>query len=522
MKELICGARLFDVEGSVEINDRVINLPFGAEGGFIGIDGNHWRIRTVSLHAFSDDSDTLIDENESLVFANGHKAPLTGNIFFLDNLLSGESLFIASEAPDYVTSILYITKGVVSLSNEGNAIAIGFDKTEDIEKACRSYYKDAMINKLPRTMSNTWGDRNGYSRICRDFVLREIEAAKDIGIDIVQIDDGWQTGNTYDPAIKNEQGRRCFRGDFWKYGKEKFPFGMEEIAKAATDAGLKLGIWFAPDSENNYALIDRDIAVLKKAYDEWGVRFFKLDMYWIESRENRDQFLKLLDAVYSFGDDVAVQLDVTRDKRINYLCGKKYGSIFVENRYTKSANSYPYRVLRSLWRFSKYIPSTRFQFELVNPDLFKECYAEDDVFAPSLYGMDYLFASVMLSNPLFWMELQFLPESRRAELKPVMEVWRKIREDIATADVSPIGECPCGRNFTGFKVKGKDRSYLLVFRELTDRNSFTFDVGESVEIVNILISNTSVDATVCGNDVTVKFDKPRAYALIEIKENKNV
>ena len=60
MNELICGARLFDVEGSVEINDRVINLPFGAEGGFIGIDGNHWRIRTVSLHAFSDDSDTLI------------------------------------------------------------------------------------------------------------------------------------------------------------------------------------------------------------------------------------------------------------------------------------------------------------------------------------------------------------------------------------------------------------------------------------------------------------------------------
>ena len=213
---------------------------------------------------------------------------------------------------------------------------------------------------------------------------------------------------------------------------------------------------------------------------------------------------------------------MTRDKRINYLCGKKYGSIFVENRYTKSVNSYPYRVLRSLWRFSKYIPSTRFQFELVNPDLFKECYAEDDVFAPSLYGMDYLFASVMLSNPLFWMELQFLPELRRAELKPIMRVWRGIREDIATADVSPIGECPCGRSFTGFKVKGKDRSYLLVFRELTDRNSFTFDVGESVEIVNILISNTSVDATVCGNDVTVKFDKPRAYALIEIKENKNV
>lgn len=519
MIELISGAKLLESEKSVESRDDIIYLPDGAEKEFVSLEGNHWRIRTVSLYAFSDDSDTLIEEKESMIFAGGHKSPITGNIFFFDNLLNGESMFIASEAPDYVVNTLYINKSMVSVSNENYAIAIGFGTTAEIEKICRSYYREAMINKLPRTMSNTWGDRNGYSRICRDFVLREIEAAKDIGVDIVQIDDGWQTGNTYDPAIKNEKGVRRFRGDFWEYGKEKFPGGMEEITRAARDAGLKLGIWFAPDSENNYALIERDIEILKKAYNEWGVRFFKLDMYWIESEENKKQFMKLLAAIYSFGDDVAVQLDVTRDKRINYLCGKEYGSIFVENRYTKSVNSYPYRVLRSLWGFSKYLPTTRFQFELVNPDLFKECYAENDVFAPSLYSMDYLFASVMLSNPLFWMELQFLPEERRSELKPIMKVWREIREDIASADISPIGERPDGISFTGFKVKGKEKSYLLVFRELSDKDSFSFDIGESVDIVKVLISNTSVNTTVCGNTVTVKFNKTRAYALIEIKEN---
>ena len=522
MKELINGAKLLEIEETVESKEKIVYLPAGAEKEILCVDGTHWRVRTVALHAFSDDSDTLIEEKESLLFAKGHKAPIEGNIFFLDNLLSRESLFISSEAPDYVTSTLYVKNGLISLSNEKFAIAIGFDKTENIERLCRSYYREAMINKIPRTMSNTWGDRNGYSRICRDFVLREIAAAKDIGVDIVQIDDGWQTGNTYDPAIKNEKGRRCFRGDFWEYGKEKFPGGMVEIAHAAKDSGLKLGIWFAPDSDENYALIERDIAVLKKAYDEWGVRFFKLDMYWIESKENKEQFLKLLEAVYSFGDDAAVQLDVTRDKRINYLCGKEYGSIFVENRYTKSTNAYPYRVLRSLWGFSKYLPTTRFQFELINPDLFKECYAENDVFAPSLYGMDYLFASVMLSNPLFWMELQFLPQSRREELVPVMKAWREIREDIASSDISPVGERPDGRSFTGFKVKGKDKSYLLVFRELTDRSSFSFDVGESVREVRTVISNVPVTATVGENVVTVNFGQPRAYALFEIKEDKNV
>lgn len=522
MKELISGAKLLENEEAVEYGEKIVYLTEGAEKEFVSINGNHWRIRTVVLYAFSDDSDTLIEEKESILFAKGHKAPIIGNVFFLDNLISGESLFIASEAPDYVTSILYAKNGLISISNEKNAIAIGFDKTEYIEGLCRSYYRDAMINKIPRTMSNTWGDRNGYSRICRDFVLREIEAAKDIGVDIVQIDDGWQTGNTYDPAIKNEKGRRCFRGDFWEYGKEKFPGGMTEIAQAAKNSGLKLGIWFAPDSDENYALIERDIAVLKKAYDEWGVRFFKLDMYWIESKENKEQFLKLLKAVYSFGDDVAVQLDVTRDKRINYLCGKEYGSIFVENRYTKSTNAYPYRVLRSLWGFSKYLPTTRFQFELINPDLFKECYAEDDVFAPSLYGMDYLFASVMLSNPLFWMELQFLPRSRLEELKPIMKVWREIREDIAHADISPIGERPDGRSFTGFKVKGKEKSYLLVFRELADKNIFSFNIGETAKEIKTVISNVHVTATLFENNVTVYFEQPRSYALFEFKEEQNV
>ncbi len=493
MKEIMNGAKLLDIIEAVEYKENVIYLPCGSKDGIMWIYGNHWRIRSVSLFAFSDDTDTLIEEKETLLFATALKYPIEGNIFFLDNIESGESLFICSEAPDFVVSTLKISKREVSFENENNAIAIGYGKIENIEYFCRKYLKDAMINKLPRTMSNTWGDRNGYSRICRDFVLREIEAAKDIGVDIVQIDDGWQTGNTYDPAICNEKGRRMFRGDFWDYGKTKFPYGMEEITYAAREAGLKLGIWFAPDSDENYALIDRDISVLKKAYDEWGVRFFKLDMYWIESNENKEQFLKLLRAIYSFGDDVAVQLDVTRDKRINYLCGKEYGSIFVENRYTKSTNAYPYRVLRSLWRFSKYLPTTRFQFELVNPELGKECYAATDPFAPALYGMDYLFASVMLSNPLFWMELQFLPDYRRTELAPIMKVWREMREDIASADISPIGQCPDGRSFTGFKINGEEKSYLLLFREVTDREVFEFDLGESFEIINTVISNANIE-----------------------------
>ena len=516
MKQLIYGATLVATEQTIEERGEILFLPNGGEK-LLAIVGTHWKIRAVSLYAFSDDSDMLTKENEYIYFYKRPQKPIEGNIFFLDHILSGESIFIASESPDFVCPTLTVSLGEVRLENGGNAVAIGWGKTSEIESICRAYYRNAIVHKLPQTMSNTWGDRHGTERVCRDFVLREIEAAKEIGVDIVQVDDGWQIGQTASPNIRNELGRRCFRGDFWEVDRQRFPNGMEEIGKAAREAGRKFGIWFAPDSENNYALLERDIAVLKRAYDEWGVRFFKLDMYWIDSNENRDQFLKLLNTIYSFGDDVSVQLDVTRDRRINYLCGKEYGSIFVENRYTKSANSYPYRILRSLWGFSKYLPTIRLQFELVNPDLCTTAYAEDDVFAPSHYGMDYLFATVMLSNPLFWMELQFLPEERRRELAPVMKVWQSIREDIATADVSPLGERPDGRSLTGFAVRGQERSYLLLFRELTDRDTLEWDLEAPAEIVGTVISNTEVSANTDGNRIRVRLADPRGYALIEVK-----
>ena len=517
MKNLIKGADLLDLNATFYEDGRIIYLPNGCTEHLIRLSGNHWRIRSILLSASSDDGDTLLEERESMLFVGGYKKPIEGNIFFLDNLQNGESLMLSSEAPDWVASTLNVKKGELWIENGENSIAIGYGSTNEIEGVCRAYYKDAMINKLPRTMSNTWGDCHGTVRVCRDFVLREIEAAREIGVNIVQIDDGWQMGRTYDRAIFNEQGRRVFRGSFWEVDLERFPGGMTEITDAVKAAGLKLGLWFAPDSESNYALLERDIAVLKKAYDEWGVRFFKLDMYWIESNESRDRFLKLLEAIYSFGDDVAVQLDVTGSKRINYLCGKEYGSIFVENRYTKSANAYPYRVLRSLWLFSKYLPTTRFQFELVNPDLYKESYPQNDLLAPSHYGMDYLFASVMLSNPLFWMELQFLSEERKAELAPIMKVWKELCAEIAEADIAPIGERPDGRSLTGFSVRGKEKSYLLLFRELTDRDTVELKLDRPTEILRTVISNTEVTTALQGNRLFVTLASPRAYALIETK-----
>jgi alpha-galactosidase len=122
----------------------------------------------------------------------------------------------------------------------------------------------------------------------------------------------------------------------------------------------------------------------------------------------------------------------------------------------------------------------------------------------------------MLSNPLFWMELQFLGEKRQAELSRLMPVWKACRADLARADVQPIGDKPDGRSFPGFaiSVDGKP-AYLLLFREVTDRAATVVPVGDG-EAWELLASNATVDWTLRDGAATVTFDRPRAYAFFKI------
>ncbi len=480
------------------------------------LNGEHWHIKAVKLNAFTDECDTLTVDTEHELFQK-NLYECYGEIFFLENIENGDAVVIISETPDYQTTTMSIKAGAVKVDNGGNPITVGYCRSGECEALCRNYYRHAKKCEGLVTMSNTWGDCNGFSRVCEDFVLKEIDVAEEIGVDIVQIDDGWQTGNTADKSLRDELNRRIFNGDFWELDSNKFPKGMKHITDYAAEKSIKVGMWFAPDSHDEYALLERDINVLKKAYNEWGIRFFKLDMYWIMSNTEKDCFLKLLNKIHSFGDDVSVQLDVTRNLRINYLCGHKYGTVFVENRYTKSANSFPHRVLRNLWMISKYIPSSKFQFELINPDLNKECYGENDPFAPALYDMDYLFATVMLSNPLFWMEMQYLSDERKTQLKKIMNVWKEHRVSLANADVMPIGDKPSGRSFTGFYISNKGKpEYLLLFREVTEENSTMIKCPVKSANIEILATNSHAEVEINNGFINAKFSKPRSYAFIKI------
>ncbi len=493
-------------------------FPDFGEKDLLTLSGEHWTLTVVKLSAFTDVNDRLTQETTVHLFARNLLSQ-KGDLFFLKNVQNGEAIVLISETPDYQTSELTIKKGVVQLKNGGNGLAVGFCKIGECEALCRAYYRHARRSVDLISMSNTWGDCNGFARVCRDFIRKEIDSAGEIGVDVVQIDDGWQVGRTDDLTRRDAQGRREFLGDFWELDKTRFPEGMREITDYAQQKGIRVGMWFAPDSHDGFAQLERDAAVLHKAYAEWGIRFFKLDMFWIMSDTDRDRFLKLLQAIYSFGPDAAVQLDVTRNARLNYLCGKQYGTVFAENRYLRSGNYFPHRVLRNLWTIGTYIPTSKFQFEVVNPDLFPESYAPDDPFSPILYDMDYLFASVMLSNPLFWMEMQFLSDRRRKELERVLPVWKSCRKELIGADVQPIGEMPSGRSLTGFSISQDGiPKYLLLFREVSDVDSWTIPLPVSVSKAEVSASNKAVTVQQNERGICVSFSDYRTYAFIRIEK----
>ena len=92
------------------------------------------------------------------------------------------------------------------------------------------------------------------------------------------------------------------------------------------------------------------------------------------------------------------------------------------------------------------------------------------------YEVDYLFAAVMVSNPLLWMELSELDKVSSERLAGIIFIYRKYREDFR--EVIPVMDRPDGFSRTGFFICGAQQDYVLLFRELTEENEFPYQLDE--------------------------------------------
>ena len=374
-------------------------------------------------------------------------------------------------------------------------------------------------------LSNKWGDRSRDARLNEVFLLKEVEAGAALGVDVVQIDDGWQKGRSANSVASRGKGvwNGYWAADpaFWDADPGRFPHGLQRVVKAARDRGMNFGLWFGPDSSDdaaNWRLVSgdpadaanwqRDADSLLKFHRELGISYFKIDSMKTHSalslQRQRAMFDRMLEGS---GGAITFDLDVTAEIRPGYFGLPDIGPLFVENRYTDFHRYWPHQTLRNLWMLSRAVDPLRLRIEVLNSARNAEKY-KDDPLAPARYKPDALFAVAMTASPLGWFEVSSLPAGYVAQMRPLVAVWKAERARMHGGATVPVGAAPDGVSWTGFASAAADGKggYALLFRELNAQAEFTLELGPDAARASCpcaLVPNVS-RATVIGGRGTAK------------------
>jgi len=554
MRVTVAGSGIWRAEEAAKAEYRGTETAYSAKAGNLApadaidlmvLPKGHYNLREVRLIDKSDQNDTLVRESIRPVYNHGwgHEEA-QGNLFIFEDRLDGNACMLVKEAPTTASMLgrgdcdLYIQKNryVQLLGNglngqeldESGTYAYGstmlVGKKEEIDEEWRKLYRAMWHGKEHvRVLSNTWGDRNQDKAVCHDFMMKEIARAHELGVQVVQIDDGWQLGQTANSALGVShvwEGYYDANPDFWKVNPQKFPQGLKPLTEYAGSLGIEMGLWFSPDSSNDFANWQKDAKVLLDFYRELGIRRFKLDGVKIRTKKCERNYLKLLETLSrESGGRICVNQDITAEIRLGQIYCREFGNLFVENRYTDAGSYYPHNTLKNLWQLCRYVPAGKMQYECLNRARNHGKYPEDDPFAPKNYDMDYLFAVTMAASPLIWMEMSHLSAEDAEKLGGIISVYRQHQANMIRGDVQPIGNQPDGMSFTGFHVDlGYEGGYLILLREWTQDAAFRFDMpqwkGENVRLEVLKTNAERIRIEAEGGGVRFEADRARTYAFI--------
>lgn len=498
---------------------------------------NVQTLESVLFRARTDRTNELV-ESQQMTLEDFDASGADGNILFL-NSREGKGLFILHHGPccedrrletksDFLkndTSILALGWGIrpdevshrtflrsysVTLGAFSGPMEAGY---RAVKKFLKSRYPYLGQNR-PVLLANPWGDREWYEHCQLDFVKQEVEACSEIGFTDYQLDDGWQAGGNLQTLSSNG----LVSDEYWKVNQERFPGGFEKLTTMAEAYGVKLGLWYAGDSNRNYRRWKDDAERLIRLRKAGTFERIKIDMTRTRTKAAERNFLRILRTVRATEPDwIVFDLDLTGAiQRPGYFLLLDYGDIFVENRYTLLSNYWPWKAARNFWMLSRYYPIQRLELEYLNPKLNIDKYEPDEPLAPANYSIDYLFATTFFSIPLFWGEPSALEREDKELLKPLLELRKVQHEKILRSMVIPIGSEPDGKSWFGFlAVDELDGKHLMtVFRDQLsggDCEIFLPDSIGSRDEIKRLAGNIS--AAIDGNTVKAKSSNPGDFGI---------
>ena len=455
----------------------------------------HLRVIETTLRDQTDHHSELVHSREWLLWMNESPIDIRGCVLAVENPLDGSGIAFLKLAPlpharqDPQAIDFRIRPGQRAVSSffHGHPVAsVAYHGGQAgrtralhaVQRRLRQHVpgRDGMF------LSNTWGDRSRDARINETFLLKEVEAGAKLGVDVVQIDDGWQKGRSANSA--DARGKGVWNGywaadpEFWNPDPARFPNGLEPVVAAARRHGMKFGLWFGPDSSNEAANWQKDADHLLSLHRTLGIDYFKIDSMKTLSATSLNRQRAMFDRMLAGSQGaMTFDLDVTAEIRPGYFGLPDIGPIFLQNRYTDWGSYWPHLTLRSLWSLSHTVDPLRLRIEVPNPTRNPGKYGNDPL-APARYRADTVFATAMMANPLAWFEVSNLPPAAAAEMQPLVATWKKERERMHGGTILPVGSTPDGVAWTGFVTADADGrgGYALLFRELNDSPHHVFDL----------------------------------------------
>ncbi|MGD7787648.1 hypothetical protein ACQCX2_04930 [Propionibacteriaceae bacterium Y1700] len=499
------------------------------------IDPLHGRLHTTQFVDQTDHHHELLFEHEWSLHPSERRIETYGNLTHLEHRPSGCGLAMLKIAPGpehrFVQAHpdLVLTGDQLIMHGHGGMPA-GYrqwlvayhggtaQRTAAVQRL-QLHLRTHVPGRDGLLVSNTWGDRSQDSRMNEKFLLAEVAAAQQLGVDVVQLDDGWQKGRTANAWNRPQDGAwgQYWQIDprFWTPRPGALPHGLEPVIDAARAAGVGVGLWFSPDSSDELINWERDRDRLRELIDEHGISQSKLDGILLTSSLAEERLRELMAALLEHTDGTfTFDLDVTAQVRLGYWGAPHAGPIFVENRYTDFHNHWPHQTLRTLWKLAHHIHPVRLRMEFLNPYRNMVKYA-DDPLAPGNYPPASLFAMVMMASPLAWFELSESPPEFRQDLAELIMVWKEHRDAFQPHPILPIGEEPDGWSWSGFCSMPADGAlYAVVYRPLGIDDSWTFTPPRAVRQVEWL--HGSGAASVEDGSVRVRVDEPLGYGFLRL------
>lgn len=330
------------------------------------------------------------------------------------------------------------------------------------------------------TVMCTWGHskdgRDGRNYATEPEVLKETDYVVETGIDMLLIDDGWQS------SLENK-GAMPDGGIGWRPHPSTYPDGWKNIVEKSKKLDLKLGLWGIAQQMPPEDMI-------------WNWEQIKMNQLKLDfaSFNTHDKLNDMMDKARKFmletNHKCNISWDLTENAaRYGYFWAREYGNVHFMNRkpfLPMNVLYVPSLALRDFWLLAKYNNLNKYQLVIQNPEVV------DHASDAYLYSPEYCVAMALMGVPEFMAVTRFYSPETRANIKKLLDIYKKHREDIFTSYVFPIGDEPSNESWTGFQSHNPDKKYgyLMLFREFNNKEDKTifhlnFLKNQKIRITNL-------------------------------------